>query len=248
MPVLRDLLLLPSLSPLANNIAAAMIMVVVYRCMIEFAGWLRVRFGMAAQARQILQMTLSATVVFWPLFDPTEWSWRLNAILPAAMLLRCLVKAYSKDPDDVDVQNLSRSSSPSDLLFGPLQLCTIMIYCGLYQFMTQEAAILTAAVGVGDGLAPMIGNLYGRHQYQMPLANKKTMEGSIVGVFLGTVAASYVYISMMGIHPIPPLRCVLVYGIVAAIVEGSSPGNFDNLSTALIIHFSLDTIDEWVPP
>ena len=118
MPVLRDLLLLPSLSPLANNIAAAMIMVVVYRCVIEFAGWLRVRFVMAAQARQILQMTLSATVVFWPLFDPTEWSWRLNAILPAAMLLRCLVKAYSKDPDDVDVQNLSRSSSPSDLLFG----------------------------------------------------------------------------------------------------------------------------------
>ena len=222
-------------------------MVVLYRCVMEFAGWLRVRFGLAAPARQIVQGGLSASVIYWPLFDTTEWSWRLNALLPAVMLLRCLYKAHAKDPDDVDVQNLSRSSSPSELLFGPLQLCTIMVYCGLYQFMTQEAAILAAAVGVGDGLAPMIGNLYGRHHYQLPLANTKTMEGSIVGVFLGTVTASYLYISTMGL-PIPPLRCVLVYGIVAAVVEGSAPGNFDNLTTALVMHFSLDTIDEWVPP
>lgn len=113
--------------------------------------------------------------------------------------------------------------------------------------MTQEAAILAAAIGVGDGIAPFVGNLYGRHQYQMPLSNKKTMEGSVVGMFLGTVAACYVYIYMMGIE-IPPLRSVLVYGILAAVVEGSSPGNFDNISTALVMHFSLDKVNEWIPP
>lgn len=247
MPVLRDILLMPHLSPLANNIASAMLMVVLFRCVIEFAGWLRVRFGLTAQSRQILLMAISSVVVFWPLFDTSDWSWRLNAILPSAMLARVIYKAKCNDPDDVDVQNLSRSSSPSELLFGPLQLCTIMIYCGLYQFMKQEAAILAAAVGVGDGLAPMIGSLYGRHQYQMPLSNQKTMEGSVVGVFLGTVCACYIYIYMMGIT-IPPLRYVLVYGVVAAIVEGSSPGNFDNLSTAVVMHLSLDRVNEWIPP
>jgi phytol kinase len=123
-----------------------------------------------------------------------------------------------------------------------------MTWLGLYQFMTLEAAVLAAAIGVGDGMAPLIGSLYGRHVYHMPLSNKKTMEGSIVGVFLGTVAACYLYVYMMGISKVPPLRCVLVHGIIAAVVEGSAPGNFDNVSTALVMHFSMDKINEWLNP
>jgi len=113
--------------------------------------------------------------------------------------------------------------------------------------MTQEAAILAAAVGIGDGLAPLIGTQYGRHTYCMPLSNRKTMEGSVVGVFLGTVAACYVFMTAMGLE-IPPLRCVLVYGILAAMVEGSSPGNFDNVSVAIVMHLSMDEIKKWIPP
>lgn len=170
-----------------------------------------------------------------------------NTIIIMNLVASFSFQAKRNDPDDIDVQNLSRSSSPSELLFGPLQLCSLMIYLGLYQFMEQEAAVLAAAIGVGDGLAPMIGELYGRHVYHMPLSNKKTMEGSIVGVFLGTVAACYLYLYMMGIT-IPPLRMVLVYGIMAAVVEGSSPGNFDNISTAVVMHFSMDKVNEWMPP
>ena len=79
-------------SPLLNNIAASLLMVMSYRIFTEVAGWLRVRFGVAALSRQVLQMSLSASVVFWPLFDVSEWSWRLNAILPAAMLARVIYK------------------------------------------------------------------------------------------------------------------------------------------------------------
>jgi hypothetical protein len=85
MPLLRD-------SPLLNNVASSLLMVMTYRLVTEVAGWLRVRFSMAAQSRQVLQMSLSAAVVFWPLFDTSEWSWRLNAILPSAMLVRVMYK------------------------------------------------------------------------------------------------------------------------------------------------------------
>ena len=112
--------------------------------------------------------------------------------------------------------------------------------------MAQEAVIIAAAVGIGDGVAPMIGTRYGRHIYKMPLSNKKTMEGSVVGVFLGTVSACYVYLYMMGLE-IPPLRYILVYGVVAAVVEGSSPGNFDNAMIFTVMYSSLDTIKEWIP-
>jgi dolichol kinase len=121
-----------------------------------------------------------------------------------------------------------------------------MVWLGLYQFMTEEAAVIAAAIGIGDGLAPMIGLLYGRHVYEMPLACQKTMEGSVVGVFLGTVAASYLYLYMMGL-PLLPLRMVLVYGGIAAVVEGTAPGNLDNLAVPVTLHFSMEKVQEWLP-
>lgn len=173
-----------------------------------------------------------------------------------------------KDPDDIEVQTLSRSSNPSELLFGPLQMAAIMVWLGLYKFMTEQAAITAAAVGIGDGLAPMIGAIYGRHMYQMPFASQKTMEGSVVGgtlstvllmyvvygllssfplltlvflhdslVFLGTVAGCYLYLYMMGLSLLP-LRMVLTFSGIAAIVEGTAPGNLDNLTVPIAIHFS----------
>jgi dolichol kinase len=142
-----------------------------------------------------------------------------------------------KDPDDLEVQTLSRSSSPSELLFGPLQIAAIMVWLGLYKFMTEQAAITAAAVGIGDGLAPMIGAIYGRHMYQMPFASPKTMEGSVVGVFLGTVAGCYLYLYMMGLSLLP-LRMVLTFSGIAAFVEGTAPGNLDNLTVPIAIHFA----------
>ena len=147
------------------------------------------------------------------------------------------------DPDDVDVLNWSLSSSPSELLYGPLQLCLLLIWLNMYHFRTEKAAILVAA-SVGDALAPLIGNSYGQHKYQMPLSNTKTMEGSIVGVFLGTVAMSYMFLSAMGLD-IPHWRCIFVYGTIASTVEGSSPGNFDNVIVPLVVHFSMDKVEEW---
>lgn len=92
MPVLRDVILLPQLAtPLWNNVASAFIMVLFFRWGIEITGWLRARFGWKQQ-RQILQMNLAASVIFWPLFDTEDWSWRLNALLPATMLVRIIYK------------------------------------------------------------------------------------------------------------------------------------------------------------
>lgn len=96
MAVLREVLHLPQLTPLVNNVAAAMIMVVFFRCAIEASGWLRVRTRftiLAAHCRQMLQMNFCTSIVFWPLFDTTDdWSWRLNGVLPAAMALRMIYK------------------------------------------------------------------------------------------------------------------------------------------------------------
>eukprot|EP00542_Grammatophora_oceanica_P017438 CAMPEP_0194029630 /NCGR_PEP_ID=MMETSP0009_2-20130614/3309_1 /TAXON_ID=210454 /ORGANISM="Grammatophora oceanica, Strain CCMP 410" /LENGTH=164 /DNA_ID=CAMNT_0038669353 /DNA_START=85 /DNA_END=579 /DNA_ORIENTATION=- len=154
---------------------------------------------------------------------------------------------FRKDPDDEDVQIMSRTGSPSDLAFGPSHLNLLLLYLGLFRFKRVEAAVMLAAVGIGDGgLAPPIGRWYGRHVYRMIMALPKTLEGTIVGVFLGTVAGSYLYLWMLGLDALP-LRIILAYAAIAAIVEATSPASLDNLMVPVALHFSFPVVNEWLP-
>jgi dolichol kinase len=233
------------LPPLHNNIAVAMAMVVYYKLAIELACWMRFRRKHDI-SRHVLHMLFSSLVLFWPYFDESEWSWRLNVLVPAVVFSRLLYKgAILRDPNDPDVQNMSMSSSPNDLLFGPLLFAGMMVWLGIYEFMTEEAAIM-AAVSLGDGLAPLIGSSWGRHIFQMPLAKPKTMEGSVVGVFLGTVAGCYFYLYMMGIVMLP-LRMILAYAGIATVAEATSVGHLDNVVTPVVLHFSMDRVQKLLP-
>lgn len=253
-------------SPWVNNVGVVLLELLWVKLVIEFVTRRYVRgrrnqpgggSGAWSGGRPILQWVLTSTILFWPLFDTTaerydnhdgkayysstNWSWRLNAIVPAALMARFIYKgAIVKDLQDIEVQTLSQS--PSDLLFGPLQLAAIMVWLGWTHFMTQEAVIIAAALASDGCLAPMVGALFGRHVYQLPLTGTtKTMEGSVVGIFLGTVSGCYMYFYMTGI-PCLPLRMVLAYGAIAAVVEGTSIQGLDNLSIAMALHFSMPRV------
>jgi CDP-diglyceride synthetase len=238
---------LPLSTPLYNNVAVFVLMVIYYRLAMELAAWFHVRFPQFGEVRQMLQMVFSSLVIFWPLFDRSDgWSWRFNALVPAIMASRLVYKgAILRDPDDQDVENFSSLSRlPTNLLFGPLQMALLMVWLGLYQFMTVEAAIIVAAVGVGDGIAPMIGARYGRHMFQMPFGNVKTMEGTVVGVFCWTTAGIYTYMYLMGLFPILPLRMVLAYSAIAAVTEATAPESLDNVIMAVVLHLSMDRVHD----
>lgn len=72
------------------------------------------------------------------------------------------------------------------------------------------------------------------------------MEGSVVGVFLGTVAGCYFYSYMMGMQLLP-LRLILAYSGLAAVVEGTSPGNLDNLVVPMVLHFGIEKVEMLLP-
>lgn len=264
----EDVLVPAISSPLFNNVCVSLAMVLYFKGAIEIACWIRYSHdhnhwkeehhhhhnlhhphhnaSNTSYSRHFLHVVLSSLLIFWPYFDTNDWSWCLNTLVPITMFFRMIYKgAIIRDSNDLDVQNFSLSSSPNDLLFGPLLVSGTYVWLGLYQFMTVEAAIV-AAVGLGDELAPLIGTKYGRHIFQMPLGNPKTMEGSVVGVFLGTVIGCYFYLYMMGI-PVLPLRMILSYAAIAAVAEGTSPGNLDNVIIPLVVHFSLERVQTWLP-
>lgn len=142
------------------------------------------------------------------------------------------------------MQTLSNSASPSELLFGPSQFAAVLVFLGLYRFQTHQAAVVVAACGIGDAMAPIFGEWFGRHPYQMPLASQKTMEGSVCGVFMGSCSASYFFLFFLGIRPFLPLRLVMAYGAIAAMVEGSCPDYMDNLAVPVALICSMARIEQ----
>jgi dolichol kinase len=110
--------------------------------------------------------------------------------------------------------------------------------------MTTEAAIIAAAT-LGDGIAPIVGEKFGRHIYRFPWTKRLTIEGSVVGVLLGTVVGCYYYMYMMGL-PLLPLRMILTYGTIATVAESSSIAVMDNIIVPVMLHLCIDPVQMWL--
>ena len=108
----------------------------------------------------------------------------------------------------------------------------------------KTGAILMAAVGIGDGIAPIIGSYYGNIPYRFPFSSPKSLEGSFFGVFLGTIAGSHVFLTCLGL-PFLRFQTVCVYAAIATVAEGMAPESLDNLFVPMLLHFSWDTVSSW---
>jgi dolichol kinase len=153
-----------------------------------------------------------------------------------------------KDPEDVEVRTLSRSSSPSELLYGPAQCAAVLVWTAWNLFGQEESAVLAASLAVTDGLAPTAGRLYGRYvdsySYRRHSAAKRT-EGTVVGALVGTVLCTYLYQWLMG-FPLLPLRLVLAYGGIAAVV-GTLFKGVDSLAVPVALHLLIPRVQHWLP-
>ena len=95
MTLLRDILLIP-MSPLWNNISCTLLMLAYVKATLEGAIWIRSKLNRKLNAQQLVHCNLSSCLMFWPLYDPTDWSWRLNVLVPAVLATRLLYKVSSK--------------------------------------------------------------------------------------------------------------------------------------------------------
>ena len=192
-------------------------------------------------SRKIVHIAAGCWMLSWPLFDAEGdgWSWRLNALVTITFAARFAFKGLVKrDPEDEDVRSMTRTGDPKELLYGPFQFAVVGTAVGLFLFMREESCLIMAALGWGDGIAPIVGRLYGRHRYKALMGGSvsvKTVEGS-VGVLLGTILGYYIFARTLGL-PELSFWSVLVGGIVAAAVEGCSPDNFDNIALPVAMYF-----------
>jgi dolichol kinase len=151
--------------------------------------------------------------------------------------------AILKDPEDEDVRSMSRTSSPSELLYGPLQMTLIMSYVGLTKFMTNVGVIIMGSF-VGDWMAAMVGLNYGKHRYKVPLGGDKSVEGTI-GCVIGTMGGIWFYSYMTGVEVVG-WRMLLAYGCISALVEATALKNWDNLLLAVVLEMSAKHLPNYV--
>ncbi|GAB5367637.1 hypothetical protein AAMO2058_001247900 [Amorphochlora amoebiformis] len=143
-------------------------------------------------SRKIVHISGSCWLVTWPYFDKSHWGWKLNIIVPACYVVMLIVKGLIiQDRRDIDVRTMSRSGDPIELVKGPLMFTLLMCVVGLTMFDRDEGYIIMAAVGWGDGIAPWVGKMYGKHKYKLA-GRQKSYEGS-VGCFLGTLLGMQVF-------------------------------------------------------
>ena len=131
------------------------------------------------------------------------------------------------------------SSSRSNLgtVYFPLAAAVVA-----YVFWDSPPIMVAALMPLtwGDGLAPVIGKLYGRHRYHIH-TSVRTVEGSIgffLAAFLATWLALWVMPGLPDLTPVAALLPALTVSLVTTLVEAVSIWGLDNLTitaAALII-------------
>lgn len=93
---------------------------------------------------------------------------------------------------------------------------------------------------LGDGLAPVIGKLYGKHAYTIR-GNRRTIEGSLgffAATLMGTWLALWLLPGMPDLTPLDAVAPALVVALATTLIEAVSIWGVDNLTvtaTAMVI-------------
>lgn len=190
-------------------------------------------------------------LVTWLLYSGEWFSRFFAAIVPLMFVALFFAIGSGKMKNEAFVASMSRSGEASELLKGTLYYAIIIVIVTLFWFYIpfngSEAASPTALIIIGclaggDGLADIIGRRFGKHKYNIA-GSEKSVEGSI-GMLVGSMAFSLLLVAIFSLAVsswdlatfIVPL---LLFGIIAMIVEGISPKNMDNWTITIAVAVAL---------
>lgn len=98
-------------------------------------------------------------------------------------------------------------------------------------------ALAIAAMVYGDGFASLVGQTFGKHQYNLT-GDKKSIEGSVAMFFVIIIASFVVFAFYNAIgYPSTPafnLPLVAILSLIATVVEAITPRGLDNVSVCMV--------------
>ncbi|CAJ1957172.1 unnamed protein product [Cylindrotheca closterium] len=224
-----------SLKPLHQNLLASAATVVYVKTVVIGCNYAVSKDIISTElSRKIVHIAAGTWTLFWPYFDESHPSWRLNIIVPFMYALQLTQAALFGGKDDPLVKTISRTGNPKELLYGPLFFTLVMNYTGLFAFRAPESIYVMSCLGYGDGVAPLIGTWYpyGRYPtYPFDAKSKKSLSGSL-GFFLASICGYQIMKSSCRGEP-SSMATFLPVAVMSTITEGIT-GAYDNIAVALI--------------
>jgi phytol kinase len=111
----------------------------------------------------------------------------------------------------------SRPREAGRFVLGPVTLGTGAMLA-LLLYPSQAATIAIYALAFGDGLASLVGRLFGG--WRLPLGGRKTVAGSL---------ACFLAVLLVSQRLLGDLRLALPIALAATLIEALPAGDFDNL-------------------
>ena len=189
------------------------------------------KLGWGMDTRKIVHIGIGNFVFIWWAFS-AQWIMLAFFAVPFEIIL--ILAALDNNPiSRSKLGELSKDKGHrTGLIFYVFSIIVMIVF---FFDHWVAASIGIVAMTYGDGFGSIVGKRFGKHK----TINGKSLEGSI-GVFMAAMIMSYavigfyVYICTNGIYAgacesaflwfIPP-----VIGIITAVVETISPGEFDNI-------------------
>ncbi len=220
------------LSPLYNNLLAALLTIVYVFSLVALMEVFVTRFGLARDlSRKITHIGAGMIIAFLPLFDDTHWSKYFNVAIFVIWIVLLVQKGLFADVNDEAVKTMTRTGDRRELLKGPLYFVIVATICGTLFYKTFEGVLAMAILGWGDGMAPVIGSRYGKIKYQ--ILSPKSVEGSLT-MFVSAFVASLLLIQFI----VPQeynFNRILILSAIATVAEGISPKELDNFIIPLAV-------------
>ncbi len=220
------------ISPLLGNLITTALTFIYVFGLLAIVNFCVTRFGLPQDiSRKIVHIGAGTVIVFLPLYNDLHWSKYLNVTVFVVWLILFIQKGFFGSPDDEAVKTMTRTGDKSELLKGPLYFVIVATICGTLLYKNFSGIVAMASLGWGDGFAPIIGSRYGRWKYK--ILSDKTVEGSF-SMFIFAFAASIFFVWLI----IPSefnITRILLLSFIAALVEGFSPKEIDNILIPTVI-------------
>ena len=186
------------------------------------------------ESRKIIHLVATSTVLGWRLFDESHWTWRLASLTCGLYSIKLLCHGFGLVPSEPEFyRTMTRSGRAMELCQGPLLFASIIFLVCNFEFKTDLGTYLIAAMGIGDGVAPLVGTRYPWLPYRSLGSELKTVSGSMamfVGTFSGVYALSLILGAPSTVEPTTAARVALV-----AMLAEAMTGAWDNLAVPLTI-------------
>lgn len=122
------------------------------------------------------------------------------------------------------------------LIYFPVTLLVLVLlqYNGVLSSLACLVGVLV--MGYGDGLAALIGKKWGKKKLPIP-SGGKTYVGTLAMALISSVVSFILILVFSSLSFATAMGVSLLIGVVASLVEASTPLGIDNLSVPLICAF-----------